>query len=293
MMRRLPWRNAVGSALTVELAVLVLVGVGWYGLDAPESSLTRAFLLVIGSATAMGIQAGALRYVGPSGTPTNFLSGTVTNWVAGMVELHRPRWDGNSALRILVVAVAAAIGAVVQLRAPAWSFALPVGLVLLSVVLMAVVVRANHGGLASGGAQFAVDPASAVPTAGDRADASAPDAGDGAGDGAGQAGDGGDQAGDRVPAGGGGGVVGHVHGRVVDTAGAAQPASVTLVDLQGRQVGRVRTERDGGYRLDPPEAGEFVMICAPHRMGGRPPRPRAVLVAVDGRPVAHDVVVGV
>ena len=150
----------------------------------------------------------------------------------------------------------------VQLRAPAWAYALPVGLVVVSVVLMALVVRANHGGLVAGEAQFAPDPRTRIPEV-DTADDDAVE----------------------EPVG-----VGHVHGRVLDSSGLGQPASVTLVDLQGQQVGTTRTEPDGGYRLQPPETGEFVMICAPHRMGGAP-RPRAVLVAVDGRPVSHDVVV--
>lgn len=155
IMRRLPWRNAVGVALTVEFAILVLVGIGWYGLSDPEDSTVRAILLVIGAAVAMGVQAAALRYVGPTGTPTNFLTGTVTNWVSGMVELHKPSWDGNSALRIATVAVSAAAGAFVQLRAPDFTYLIPVAMVALAIVLMVRVTMANHGGLAQGDPQFA------------------------------------------------------------------------------------------------------------------------------------------
>ena len=156
-MRRLPWRNAVGIALTAELALLVLIGAGWYGLDPGEM---RAVLLVAGAAVAMGVQAAALRYVGPSGTPTNFLTGTVTNWISAMVELHKPRWDGNSALRVAALAVSAGLGAVIQLHAPDFTYALPVAMVLLAIALMARVVHHNHGGLTAGEAQFrrAADP---------------------------------------------------------------------------------------------------------------------------------------
>ncbi|MEQ3551056.1 YoaK family protein [Pseudonocardia nematodicida] len=158
VMRRLPWRNAVGVALTVELALLVLVGAGWYGLSDPDTQTMRAILMVAGGAAAMGVQAAALRYVGPTGTPTNFLTGTVTNWVSAMVELHKPRWDGNSALRIVVIAVAAGAGAVIQLNAPALTYALPVLLVLIAILLMARVTRLNHGGLVEGGPEFAHAP---------------------------------------------------------------------------------------------------------------------------------------
>ena len=154
VMRRLPWRNAVGITLTLELALLVAVGFGWYAFDDPTEQVLRSTLLIVGAATAMGVQAAALRYVGPSGTPTNFLTGTVTNWVAGMVEPHRPRFDGNSALRILVLAVAAGAGALIQRWDPDYLYVLPVAMVSLAIVLMALVVRMNHGGLLDGEAQF-------------------------------------------------------------------------------------------------------------------------------------------
>ncbi|HWN25901.1 MAG TPA: hypothetical protein VNP37_02960, partial [Actinomycetospora sp.] len=83
-----------------------------------------------------------------------------------------------------------------------------------------------------------------------------------------------------------------VHGRVLGRDGDARPAVLTLVSSVGEQVGRVHTEVDGSYRLDPPESGEFMLICHPHRMGGGAARPRAVLIAVDGRPVVHDLVLG-
>ena len=156
-MRRWPWRNAVGVALTVELALLVAVGIGFYALSDPGEQTLRAVLLVLGAAVAMGIQAAALRYVGPSGTPTNFLTGTVTNWVSAMVELHRPSWNTNSALRIGAMVVFAGVGAVVQTHLPAFSYAVPVLLVALAIALVARVTVLNHGGLTTGEPQFAGD----------------------------------------------------------------------------------------------------------------------------------------
>lgn len=150
VMRRLPWRSAVGAALTVELALLILLGAGYYGFVSPEHNSVRAALLVTGGAVAMGIQAAALRYVGPTGTPTNFLTGTVTNWVSSMVELHQPRWDTNAVLRIVAFITAAATATVVQRLLPGYTYVLPVTLVLIAVLLMTRVVHTNHGGLITG-----------------------------------------------------------------------------------------------------------------------------------------------
>ena len=49
----------------------------------------------------------------------------------------------------------------------------------------------------------------------------------------------------------------------------------------------MHTGPDGRFDLRPPEAGEFVLICTPLRVGTRP---RAVVVAVAGESVEHDVV---
>jgi uncharacterized membrane protein YoaK (UPF0700 family) len=274
MMRRWPWRNAVGATLTFELALLLLLGAFWYGID-DRSPLVpwKVIVLVVGAGLAMGVQAAAVRYVGPAGTPTSFMSGTITNWVSGLVELHKPfRWNWNSPLRLFAVIAAAGGNAVVQRFAPDWSFVAPVVLVAVAIVLMAVVTRANSGGLTAGEPQFSPDPREEVPDA---------DAHEAAVD---------EEQG--VAAGTLGPPVGPVHGRVLGLDGDARPAVVTLVSSGGEQVGRVHTEVDGSYRLDPPESGEFVLICNPHRMGGGAARPRAVMIAVDGRPVVHDVVLG-
>ncbi|TDQ62937.1 uncharacterized membrane protein YoaK (UPF0700 family) [Actinomycetospora succinea] len=261
-MRRWPWRNAVGATLTFELALLLVLGAFWYGVDEDSPIVAwKVVVLVVGAGLAMGVQAAALRYVGPAGTPTSFLSGTVTNWVSGLVELHRPfAWNWNSPLRLLAVVVAAAGNAVVQRWAPDWSFVAPVVLVAVAIVLMAVVTHANSGGLTAGEPQFAPDPREEVPDAGEDEEAAT--------------------------------TVGPVHGRVVGEDGGVRPAVLTLVSSGGEQVGRVHTETDGTYRLEPPESGDFMLICTPHRMGGGAARPRAALISVDGHPVVHDLVLG-
>lgn len=268
-MRRLPWRNAVGVALTAELALLLAVGVYFFTVDEGALGQLRVVVLVLGAGLAMGIQAAAMRYVGPAGTPTSFLSGTVTNWVSSLVELHKPfRWNWNSPLRITIIVVAAAANAVVAREIPPFAFAVPVLLVALAILLMALVTRANHGGLVAGEPEFAPDPRTEVPDA----EATAEE----------------HHVVDEHPADG----IGRLSGRVVDDRGGPSAAAVTLVDMAGQQVGRVHTEGDGRFELRPPEAGEFVLICTPHRMGGGAARPRAVVVTMEGDSVEHDVVLG-
>ncbi|MFF2012156.1 MFS transporter [Streptomyces sp. NPDC058195] len=64
-------------------------------------------------------------------------------------------------------------------------------------------------------------------------------------------------------------------------------AALTLIDVQGRQVGRGASGDDGRYALSVPGAGSYVLIAA---AGGH--QPQAVSVTVGERPVDLDVVLG-
>ncbi|WP_299538257.1 MFS transporter [uncultured Streptomyces sp.] len=64
-------------------------------------------------------------------------------------------------------------------------------------------------------------------------------------------------------------------------------AALTLIDVQGRQVGRGASGDDGGYALSAPGSGSYVLIAA---AGGH--QPQAVSVTVGERPVELDVVLG-
>ncbi|MFE3518588.1 MFS transporter [Streptomyces sp. NPDC059166] len=64
-------------------------------------------------------------------------------------------------------------------------------------------------------------------------------------------------------------------------------AALTLIDGQGRQVGRGASGDDGCYALNAPAAGAYVLIAA---AGGH--QPQAVSVTVGERPVELDVVLG-
>jgi uncharacterized membrane protein YgaE (UPF0421/DUF939 family) len=75
-------------------------------------------------------------------------------------------------------------------------------------------------------------------------------------------------------------------GRVLSD-GVPVPATVTLVDVHGRQRDRATTCGDGGYRLNPPEPGIHLLICTP--TGDAAGEPFADWVLVPDRPVTHDI----
>jgi EmrB/QacA subfamily drug resistance transporter len=77
------------------------------------------------------------------------------------------------------------------------------------------------------------------------------------------------------------GTVQHYDGSVV------RHAALTLIDVQGQQIGRGASGEDGRYALSVPGPGSYVMIAA---AGGH--QPQAVTVTVGERPVELDVVLG-
>ncbi|MFE7788827.1 MFS transporter [Streptomyces sp. NPDC057460] len=79
-----------------------------------------------------------------------------------------------------------------------------------------------------------------------------------------------------------------VCGNVQHADGSKVPrAALTLIDVQGHQVGRGASGDDGRYALSVPGSGSYVLIAA---AGGH--QPQAVSVTVGERPVELDVVLG-
>ncbi|MEU2022223.1 MFS transporter [Streptomyces sp. NPDC016469] len=79
-----------------------------------------------------------------------------------------------------------------------------------------------------------------------------------------------------------------VSGTVQHSDGTKVPrAALTLIDVQGQQVGRGASGDEGRYALSVPGAGSYVLIAA---AGGH--QPQAVSVTVGERPVELDVVLG-
>ncbi|MDX3354194.1 MFS transporter [Streptomyces sp. ME01-24h] len=77
-----------------------------------------------------------------------------------------------------------------------------------------------------------------------------------------------------------------LHGQVRDADGTGvERATLTLVSLTGRQLGRASAGADGDYRLAVPGAGSYVLIAA---ADGH--QPQASTVVVGAEPVPYDVV---
>ncbi|WP_233224871.1 collagen binding domain-containing protein [Nocardia sp. MDA0666] len=76
-----------------------------------------------------------------------------------------------------------------------------------------------------------------------------------------------------------------ISGHVLRTDGHPLDGVVlTLIDQQGHQVSRATGDPRGGYVIDPPAPGSYVLIVS-----ARGQQPTAVTVAVDGRPQRLDV----
>ncbi|MEV8363936.1 MFS transporter [Streptomyces niveus] len=76
-----------------------------------------------------------------------------------------------------------------------------------------------------------------------------------------------------------------VHGAVRGGEGGGVPrAAVTLISPAGRQLGRAVAGDDGGYTLDAPESGSYVLIASADGF-----QPQAATVAVGAEPLAYDI----
>ncbi|MFB7913793.1 MFS transporter [Streptomyces sp. NPDC056061] len=76
-----------------------------------------------------------------------------------------------------------------------------------------------------------------------------------------------------------------VHGVVRGAEGApVARAAVTLISLAGRQLGRSVAQADGGYALDAPGPGSYVLIASADGF-----QPQASTVVVGGEPLSYDI----
>ncbi|AXG79002.1 MFS transporter [Streptomyces paludis] len=76
-----------------------------------------------------------------------------------------------------------------------------------------------------------------------------------------------------------------VHGSVSGAEGAPVPgAAVTLISLTGRQLARAVARPDGGYSLDAPGSGSYVLIASADGF-----QPQAATVVVGGKPLPYDI----
>ncbi|MDH6226146.1 MULTISPECIES: MFS transporter [Streptomyces] len=76
-----------------------------------------------------------------------------------------------------------------------------------------------------------------------------------------------------------------VHGFVRDADSAPLPhAAVTLISLEGRQLGRAVAQADGAYAVDAPGVGSYVLIASADGF-----QPQASTVTVNGEPLSYDI----
>ncbi|WP_460356416.1 MMPL family transporter [Actinoallomurus acanthiterrae] len=89
--------------------------------------------------------------------------------------------------------------------------------------------------------------------------------------------------GDAVPAAGGPSIGGQVRGSEGAGVGGA---TLTLVSLTGRQLGRAVARTDGRYSLDAPGSGSYILIAV---ADGHQPQASTVVVSDGAEPVTYDV----
>lgn len=140
--RRLSWPGAIGATLGLEVVVLSVFGIVWV-LSGPAHSAAAEPVIAL-AAVAMGIQAATLRRVGQAGTPTNYFTGVVTNWVCGMVDPAGRRWNLGAGARIASFVLAAATAVAVHRVAPVLVIIIPVSLVASATVISAVAARSRR-----------------------------------------------------------------------------------------------------------------------------------------------------
>jgi uncharacterized membrane protein YoaK (UPF0700 family) len=127
-----PWPRPIVVALAVELAIFVIFTVWWEILHgAPSPDITYALLGL--NAAALGVQSAAVLRFGVHGLSTTYLTGTLTQFVAGFTKKDEPI-QVRSGLILLALIVGAALGAISALHAPL--FAPFVALLALSIVVV-------------------------------------------------------------------------------------------------------------------------------------------------------------
>ena len=80
------WPPAVTATLAVEWGLLAAWAVGWYFAGDLEANYTARAVLIVPSALAMGIQSAVGHRFPLSGVVTTYITGTLTNLIARLVE---------------------------------------------------------------------------------------------------------------------------------------------------------------------------------------------------------------
>lgn len=122
------WSAGVNRVLVLEAALLgaAMLAFAWNGREAMTQPWVRGLIVVLGM--VMGIQSAAVRRVHLAGVWTTFITGTLTEWVAGLVERTPSRDSPIGRVQGAVYAsygLAALVTAWLQQRRPGWAPMLP------------------------------------------------------------------------------------------------------------------------------------------------------------------------
>ncbi|HEV3186739.1 MAG TPA: YoaK family protein [Acidimicrobiales bacterium] len=126
------WPRPILIALVLELVVFFIFATWWeITSGAPVGSAEYAMLSI--NAVALGVQSAATLRFGISGLSTTYLTGTLTQLLAGVAKRKEPV-SGRSALILLALIGGAGIGAAVAVHAPRFAPLVPVGVLAFVIV---------------------------------------------------------------------------------------------------------------------------------------------------------------
>jgi uncharacterized membrane protein YoaK (UPF0700 family) len=126
------WPRPVVWALSLELALMAVFAVWWEAAHGAPHTATAYALLAL-NAAALGVQSAAVLRFGISGLSTTYLTGTLTQFIAGLTK-RGAGLQARSGLILLGLIAGAALGALVALHAPLIAPVVPVGALLVVVV---------------------------------------------------------------------------------------------------------------------------------------------------------------
>jgi uncharacterized membrane protein YoaK (UPF0700 family) len=126
------WPRTIVNALLIELVFLAVFAVWWEFVGGAPSPDVSYSLLAL-NAAALGIQSAAVLRFGVSGLSTTYLTGTLTQFVAGFTKKDAPV-QARSGLILLALIAGAALGALFALHAPRFAPIVPLGALVIVVL---------------------------------------------------------------------------------------------------------------------------------------------------------------
>lgn len=146
LLRRCPWgwSAKVNRVLLIEAGLLAgaLATFAWVGAAPVPAGMAHGLVGLLG--LAMGLQSAAVRQIHLVGVQTTFITGTLTDWVAGLVKHAPSRGLPLGRVQITVYAIyglAALVTAFLHQRWPPLAITLPWLVLLATVILGAMRLR--------------------------------------------------------------------------------------------------------------------------------------------------------